>query len=106
MSPRRSQKAGLLALLQARGPEGVKSIELVHGAVDNRPLLNWTGRIEELRRDGHRITTHREPNGCARYELHPPEMHVTTAAPAPLSAAGALPLGDAPRSAVFDWDGE
>jgi hypothetical protein len=102
---RRSQKAGVLALLQARGSAGLKSVEMVHGAVDGRPILNYAARVDELRRDGHRITTHREPNGTARYELHPSEVHVTAAAPA-LPEPEPLPLGDAPRSAVLGWDGE
>jgi hypothetical protein len=106
-APRRSQKAGTLAELERRGAGGLSSVEMVGGAVDGRPILNYCGRIEELRRDGHRIETAREPNGTARYVLHPPGQPVCAPRDAAAKdAAARLPIGDvaAPRSPLDPWE--
>lgn len=57
-----TQKARLLRALQA---EDLSSLEIV----TRLGIINTTGRISDLRADGHRIDCYRDPRGVERYRL-------------------------------------
>lgn len=72
-------------LLRA-GPHGVPAAAFMapHVIDGGLPIPRLAARIHELRQDGHDIRESREPNGTARYTLHPDRAggH-RTPAPAP-----------------------
>jgi hypothetical protein len=59
-----TQKAELLSMLRCAGSHGVSNIDMVM-----RRILNWTGRISELRKMGHKIKAEMITRGIWKYIL-------------------------------------
>lgn len=94
-----TQSDRILAALRAAGPSGVATTDfLLPDVIDGgTPILRVPSRVDELRKAGHRITTHREDNGTARYVLAGPPLAGCEPAGVAASKAPELSTGvDAP----------
>lgn len=58
-----TQTGAVLALLKARGPQGVTALE----ALDELGVMRLAARIDDLRREGWEIDTIREQHNGRRY---------------------------------------
>lgn len=81
-----TQNDRVLAALIARQDRGITPVDFAApDVIDNgKPIMRVAARIHDLRQDGIPILEAREPNGTARYTLHPDRAggH-RTPAPAP-----------------------
>jgi len=65
-----NQASRILQKLRARGKTGVMNYEFVHMMP---PILRYSARIDELRKEGHDIQTKRIKKGIFKFILHVPE---------------------------------
>ena len=109
----RTQKARILRALERAGARGVDRTQFLgpDTADGFPPILQFAGRVAELKADGHRIEAHGRRHRCVVYRLiaDPPAQQPAPADPS-LSepARSATPLFEAappvPRCAVLGDD--
>lgn len=100
----KSQRARLLAMLRAAGSLGLTAADLASAPPDEgAPILRFSARILELRRDGHQIVTVGERDRCRVFRLVRREepRPVVEAAPVPADASRAV--AGAPCSPFDVW---
>ena len=68
-----TQRQRVLRALEAAGSTGITPVDFTGPeTVDGgSPILRVAPRVDELRKEGYRISTYRQPNGVARYVLVP-----------------------------------
>jgi hypothetical protein len=65
-----TQKARLLKMLLLAGSGGLTAADLAHDPPDGGdPILRFSARLGELRRDGHRIVPAGRRNACTAFRL-------------------------------------
>lgn len=93
----RPQRLRVLDALRAAGNAGVgTSCFLAPDVVDGgKPIVRLPSRIDELRKAGYTIVSHRAPNGTAIYRLVGEAAPAAACAPEPVS-------DDEPDASLFD----
>ena len=68
-----TQRERVLKALEDAGSVGITPVDFTGPDVvdGGSPILRVAPRIDELRKQGYRISTYRQPNGVARYVLIP-----------------------------------
>lgn len=71
-----TQRQRVLAALEDAGASGVSPVDFLGPQVidGGKPILRVAPRVEELRKQGYRISSYRQPDSTVRYVLLPDSM--------------------------------
>lgn len=71
-----TQRQRVLAALEDAGASGVSPVDFLgpHVIDGGAPILRVAPRVEELRKQGYRISSYRQPDSTVRYVLLPDSM--------------------------------
>lgn len=104
-----TQKQRVLRALEDAGDRGLDRTAFLAPDVidDGPPILQFAGRIAELRADGHRIEVRGRTHRCARYVLAADPAPAVVAPDEPADAVSLFDAGPTRTGSPFDpWGDE